>query len=88
MQEKNAGNWEGQHCGEEQRLVSELLLLKVNVNYSPDKHIVDASRLLNELRESYQARALKEREQVSAFISELSCAAVTSIWEQYKGGQI
>jgi hypothetical protein len=41
-----------------------------------------ASQFLDELRKSYQALAFEERKQVTAFISELSCAAVKRLGEQ------
>jgi len=64
------------------------LVIRVNVNRLTDMQSVDAGRLLNELREGYQALALKEREQVTAFIYELSREPVTCIGELLDGRHI
>ena len=63
------------------------LCQEVNLDCPRDMHTGDASRLLNQLRENYQALTLKEREQVMAFISELSHTAIC-VGEQYNGRQI
>jgi hypothetical protein len=47
-----------------------------------ESDIVSPSQLLSELRNSYQALASDERKQVTAFLSELSWAAMKSPGEQ------